>query len=345
MRSPHRYAITVRNAIQGFTLLEIMIVLLLLAMILGMGIGTFGRVGSGPSIALGRIKEVVRYSRYHALREKAPSAVRIDPAYNSLVGLGWKTVGNWHFEDDKNGLSIGFPVEANLGKAELHDEGILGKCLDLPDPGEGRQPRVYIPASPSLNSVTGATIECFVYLNDYGVREILSKGSAYRLGINEEGRLTGRLRIRSFGDNSDEGGSDVILESSGYHLPIKRWVRVGLQFDGYAFQLTTDGILRSRESFKSRMCLVNHETSDIAVGGVEFRFNGRLDELRLSAAVLGDETPFHDAIQLLGDPLTIHFNSKGYLDPDYHTQPVTIEFLHFENRKYRVTVGLMGEVR
>jgi hypothetical protein len=193
--------------------------------------------------------------------------------------------------------------------------------------------------------VDGAALECFVYLNEYGPRTIVFKGSAYRFWVNDENRLCATLRIMEEHASLDSEGREVVLESLNYHLPVKKWVRVGMQFNGYSFILLADGIERSRESFKRRMRLFGHNDTSLKLGSREQSFNGRIDELRVSAVVFGEEAPFHDSIRLLGDPFTVHFDAKGFLDRDYHTRPVSIDFIHEETRKHEVTIGLMGEVK
>jgi len=338
------HQITVSNS--GFSLLEIMVVLLILSMIMGIGVGAFSKVGSGPDMALGRIKDVVRASKFHSVREKAPSAVRVDSENNTVSGLGWKRVGVWHFEDSIGGQSIGFPHETVVGSYPVHKDGVIGNCLDL-TVIQGRKVRsdVYIPSAPSLDSVNGVTLEFFVFLKNIGRRTLLSKGAAYSIMITEDGCLGAKLRLVTEDDEPEAKGVVMKLETLKYKPPLNRWVRLGLQFDGYAMIVSADGIERVRESFKKRKRLVLHNNEPVMIGSKEFNFDGRLDELRISAAVLGDESPFHDYIRIEGKPFTIHFDSKGCLDKDYHTQPLTIQFIHGESKSYKVTVGLMGEVR
>ena len=72
----------------GFTLLEVMVVLLLVSMLMGIGIGAFSKVGGGPRLARSQICEVVRTTRHQALRERAPAVVLVDRARNTIVGVG-----------------------------------------------------------------------------------------------------------------------------------------------------------------------------------------------------------------------------------------------------------------
>ncbi|MHC4945561.1 MAG: pilus assembly FimT family protein [Planctomycetota bacterium] len=329
----------------GFTLLEIMVVLVILSMLLGLGVGAFSKVGAGPTMAMDRIREVVRTARFHAMRERAPSAVLVDTESDRITGLGWKPVGCWHFEDVGDaGHSTGFPEDAVLGNADLHGRGVIGRCLDI-DLDPGLRPQVLIPTAASLESTEGIALEFYMYLKSHCVCTLVAKGTAFRLGVNEEGRLESALRLYSA---ESETGKEVVLDSGDYHVPLGRWIKVSLQFNGYAFYLAAEGILRNQEVFKKRVRLIPHDHASIEIGipavvGGGARF--RLDELRLAAAVLGEESPFHESIDFDGASVTVHFDSRGYLDKNFHTKPVTLAFIHAGRSRYELTVGQMGEMR
>ena len=234
----------------------------------------------------------------------------------------------------------------SLGTAELYARGVIGNCLDLTYRESAPPNRVFISSSPSMDSVEGVAVECFIFLNDPGTRIILCKGDAYKMTINPDGLLTGSIRVKAYDQSGETVFSDVPLESASYFVPLKRGVRIGLQFNGYALYLTADGIIRNREQFKQKMILVPHAQRPFDIGPGELPFDGLFDELRLSAAVLGKEMPFRDTIQLIGKKIySIHFDAKGFLDRDFHSAPAVVEFFHAMKTKYRITIGLMGEVR
>jgi len=329
----------------GFTLLEIMIVLVLISIVLGIGMGAFSKIGSGPSMALGRIKNVVRAARFHAIKEKAPGLVRFDTEKDLVVGLGWKNVGCWHFENNDGGLSSGFPREATLVRAEINPKGVIGSCLDLSFSPDSGPIRAFVPSMSALDSVYGAAVECFVYLNGTGPRTIISKGGSYKIGINEDGCLSGMLGLRRSDSTNNSSDSEYLIDSHPYVLPIQKWIKVGFQFNGYSFSITAGGMVRNREHYPQKMHLVPHHGSPLWFGSQEPGFDGLIDEVRLSAAVLGEEMPFKDTIDLIGPPGLVHFDTKGCLDRDFHTRPVKLEFIHADNKRYRAVIGLMGGVR
>ena len=139
------------------------------------------------------------------------------------------------------------------------------------------------------------------------------------------------------------GSEQPILQL--HNIEVK-YHEVILVLKGVSIEVKAGGIVRHQESFPKRKRLVTHIGRRLELGGrSDSSFDGLLDELRVSAAVLGDEVPLHESILIEGKPFMIHFDEKGFLDRDFHRGPVDISFTHAGRRRYKVTVGLMGEVR
>jgi hypothetical protein len=199
--------------------------------------------------------------------------------------------------------------------------------------------------------VDGVALDCFIFQTNRAPCTLFSKGRAYRLEVNEAGGLQAALRVVGRSAKDDEGGQEKVLDSQDYILPLNKWVKVGFRFNGYTFTLSAGGIQRNAAVLKEgkpplRDRLVPHANAALMIGSGENPFFGRMDELRLSAVVLGDEIPFHEEIRLTAKKTqNIHFDASGLLDSKYHNHPESIEFIYSESRQYRVTIGLMGEVR
>lgn len=336
----------IRNSQTGFTLLEILVVLVILSMLLGLGVGAFSKVGAGPNLAVDRIREVIRSTRAHARRESAPSAVLIDAERNRIAGMGWKQVGCWHFEDVNEGrYSTGFPEDVFLGPARLDPNGVIGRCIALAV-APGQRPEVFIPSAPSLDSVDGISVELYLFLERAGAGIVLSKGTAYHLEIDEEGRLKAGLTLHR--DAGGPKGTKTVLGSTGYSVPVGRWVKVGFQFNGYAFYLMAEGFMQNSEIFPERRRMARHAGSIVQIGipgPIGGGLQVRIDELKMAAAVLGEETGFHEKIDLIEPSFSLHFDARGGLDNHFHTKPVSIGFTYAGSDPHTVTLDLLGEVR
>jgi|GEM_PF-1631633 len=325
----------------GFTLLEVMVVLLLISMLMGIGIGAFSKVGGGPTLARSQIREVVRTTRLHALRERAPSVAVFDAETGTTSGVGWKLVGCWHFETAARGNSPGFPVEATVDRSLIAPGGVLGNCLDLT---EAATPGIVIPVVSSLNALNGVALELFVRLREEGPRFLMGKGDFYNLTINEEGYLLANLKLLKPNQSRTAAPELYQIIAEEYRIPLNTWVKVALHFNGYSAMLTVDGLVRAEESFPERKRLATNQTTPLLIGNRREPFSGYVDEVRIGSAVAGEEMKLPENISLEGGSLRIHFDRNGHLDRDFHTAPVKLVLRYGERASTALTVGLFGEI-
>jgi len=333
------------RSMAGFTLMEVMIVLLLISVLLGIGAGAFTKIGGGPELARSRIKDVVRSSRYQAMREQAPAVVVLDHKTNLVTGVGWRNTGCWHFEESARGNSRGFPVAAEIGAAQITGDGVIGNCLDLTEEsGSG----ALVTAVTSLNAVTGISLDLFVKLTAPGKRSFISKGNFYSLGVDEDLRPVCTLKVareKMVNEVRTVSREAFQLGANDYSLPMGRWVQVSMHFNGYLCVIVADGIVRVMEFFPSRTRLVTDQSTPIQIGNKTGLFNGFIDEVKIGVAVTGEDVALPDSVQLQKGVSRIYFDRNGFLDPDFHTTAAQILFTHLESGgKYSVNVGLYGEV-
>jgi len=299
---------------EGFTLMEVLVVLLLMSMLMGIGVGAFSKVGGGLELA-----------------RKA----------NSVTGLGWKLVGCWHFEEAVGGNSKGFPVDAAVDQSQIAPSGIIGNCLDL---NIEANPGITIPSMSSFNTTTGISIELFVHLSGPGKRNLIAKGEFYSLAVDDDGRLRARLKVRSATASKLAAIEDYEICTDDYTLPLGEWIKVALHFNGYTCTLTAEGIVREEEIFAKRKQLATDQSTPIVVGNVKDPFAGFVDELRIGIAVTGDEMILPEAVSLAKGVGRVYFDRDGRLDRSHHTAPVEIVLDHEDSRPSRLTVGLFGEI-
>jgi hypothetical protein len=298
-------------------------------------------VGGGPRLARSQIREAVRTTRRHAMREKAPAVVLIDEKKNSFAGVGWKTVGNWHFESAEGGRSPGFPVDADADEYQIAPGGVIGNCLDLTETGGTG---VLIPPLPSLNAVSGISLELFVRVLASGPRNLIAKGDFYALRLDEDGRLVGELKLVQAGSNTRVTRNLYQIVSDDYVLPPRRWVRASMHFNGYSCVLSADGIVLEEEEFPQRMRILTDRTSPIQIGNPMEPFGGYVDEVRIGTAVTGDEMVLPETVHFDAASGRIHFDRYGHLDRRHHTQPFKIELRYAEEKAGTLTIGLYGEI-
>jgi len=321
--------------------MEVLVVLLLMSMLMGIGVGAFSKVGGGLELARSQVREALRTTRHHALRERAQAVVLLDRSTNSVAGVGWKLVGCWHFEEAVGGNSKGFPVAATVDESQIAPSGLIGNCLDL---NIEANPGITIPTVSSLNAVTGISIELFVRLLGPGKRTLLSKGDFYNLTVDDDGRLRARLKVRSAIGSKQASLEDYEICTDDYTIPLGEWIKVALHFNGYTCSLAAEGIVREEEIFPKRKQLATDQTTPLMVGNLKDPFAGFVDELRIGIAVAGEEMILPEAVSLGKGVRRVYFDRDGRLDRSHHTAPVEIVLTHEDSRPSRLTVGLFGEI-
>ncbi len=325
----------------GFTLMEVLVVLILMSMLMGIGVGAFSKVGGGLELARSQVREALRTTRHHALRERAQAVVLLDPESNSVMGVGWKMVGCWHFEESEGGVSKGFPVDAAVDASQIAPGGVIGNCLDL---RLESNPGITISAVSSLNTVTGVSLELFVRILGPGERYLLGKGEFYHLAISEDGQLYARLKVRTMTGSQQASIEDYEIFADDYVVPHDRWVKVAFHFNGYSCSLAAEGIVRGEEVFPKRKRLVTDQATPVTVGNLKDPFSGFVDEVRIGIAVAGEELTLPESVSLGNAVRRVYFDREGRLDRSHHTAPVEIVIDHESSRPSGLTVGLFGEI-
>ncbi len=261
---------------------------------------------------------------------------------NKIVGVGWKHVGGWHFEESRDGTSRGFPVDATLDSGGISPGGVIGNCLDLSD---GVSAGVTIPAFPSLNSVAGISLELYVCFPVPAERTLIAKGDYYAIDVDEEGVLQGRLKLVPAAAAGKVTPELYQIVADNHRIPTGRWVKIAFHFNGYSTVLTVNGIIVAEEEFKDRKRLLTSQVVPIRVGNIRAPFAGLLDEVRIGIAVTGDEMTLPETVRIEKAPRRIYFDREGFLDRHHHTAPVDFALAFGEGRRSLVTIGLFGEVR
>src|SRR5262245_33568151 len=82
----------------GFTLLELLLVMAILAVVAGGAMGMFAALDVGKRQAAGLVKNSLRSAANSAIARTAPARVRIDAKQGTLTPMALTVVGTWQFE-------------------------------------------------------------------------------------------------------------------------------------------------------------------------------------------------------------------------------------------------------
>lgn len=311
----------------------------LFAVLFGISVGLFKKVGMGRAQAVAQVKDAVRAARTFAIEQSATATVDFDVALGRVIASGFVSVGNWHFEDDR---STGWPTDADLtGGAEIVDDGAIGRALRLTAESRGF---VTLGRSPSFDPDQGVLIDLFLRVPEGTDAPLLTKGKAYALSVTADEGLAFTVRAREGGLAGKTEGELRSIALSRAFLP-DRWSRVSASYDGRRMIVMVDGRELGRREFDTRLMLWPDPESPLLVGGPENRFDGEIDEIRLASTVVNEAPPLPDGVKL-DKPESIHFGPNGRLDPMRHAVPARIGLvLEDGDRRREVVVGMFGEIQ
>ncbi|MFT7464820.1 MAG: prepilin-type N-terminal cleavage/methylation domain-containing protein [Pseudohongiellaceae bacterium] len=322
---------------QGFTLLELIIVMMILSGLFGVGIGAFRSLANPERVAREQISETLHSARIFARSAGAASTVWVSPEEQTVSAWGLRPLGNWHFETDDG---FGWPKALLLGGATIVPQGAIGSGLQIAGPAVvGLQD-----PSPSFDSPFGFGLDVMVAPSPgFRPMTLWERPGVWAVRIDQDDALEVALQVA---DKAGKG-NEVRLAVPGVHFPADRMTRLQVVFDGRQLQVAVDGVQRGREQvFERAKALVSNPGVSQGTGRPPTHFRGLFDELHLWAVVQAGGKEFPDEIELEGPPQWIHWDAQGRLDPLWHNGPVEITFLSGEPRRRTVTeLGLLGTVR
>ncbi|MFH1230642.1 MAG: LamG-like jellyroll fold domain-containing protein [Planctomycetota bacterium] len=146
---------------KGFTIIELLVVITIMAMITGIGIAVLSHSGRqfGFQATRGEIVSLFRYTRSNAMAEKGETTVVIDAGKKQVYSCARRTLGLWHFEDVNNNLSTGaFGNNAQLqGDANIAPYGRFGNGLMITNTGYAICGTI-----PVVSRDQGIAVECWI---------------------------------------------------------------------------------------------------------------------------------------------------------------------------------------
>ncbi len=316
----------------GFTLLELIAVIVIFSMLLAFSIGYMRTANRdlGVAAAANHVVALLRGAHQVSRGEASPAWVVLRTKENQAFMLAKETIGEWHFEDPPGEGAFGRRAQISSGTSSV--PGRVGRALEL---GGGTVDCGEIPV---LDPNQGISVEIWIQWRPERGRQILcTVGRDLEIAVEGDGRVQGRL-----------GGLSV--SSRDLRLPQGLWCT--LQFIYGAGELKL--FLNDRLTESKAGATAWTKNSPLVLGDRTSGFRGVVDELRVSLIVPRDvydlpgEARFELAPPSAPDPqtgeFTIHFDSEGRLDPARHSQPVRISIKSPAGER-QIEVGLGGAVQ
>ncbi len=362
----------------GFTLLELLVTMTVMAVMLGLGVGLFANLGFEARGTSGIVKTLVRTTREEAVRTGLPARVDFDAQQGDVRGFFFQVIGSWHFEtgyrEHKRTSEPGrSSPPSNAGATWGFDSGagLNVTARQAKVETRGGYPGGFLRFEPKGKLVID-TLGSNTFMTDVGfavsfaIRPqqgtdgvLVRRAEAYEVRASANGQLRASIALaESYGDAGEQrAAGEMRLITPERVLVPGKWSRVTLVFDGRLGQLLVDGRRVARDDRLVRLSTRVRPLSTITFGG-SGAFD--LDDVRLyDCAEQGPiELPEGAKLVLFGADearprprLSVFFTADGFLDPIAHRVP--LEFAveldargeSATPRQDRYRVGLLGSLQ
>ncbi len=303
-----------RNDRSGFTLVELLVVLSIIALIMGVGLASLSHSGRQFSFQAlrGELVSLVRYTRSNATTEKGVSAIVIDPLKKEIYSRNRRAAGLWHFEDlDGSNNSTGaFNNNASLqGDALVAPYGRYGNGLMIASSGSADCGTI-----PILSRDAGLSIECWISPT---VISPLSQRTVVNL-------TDGSLTLEADDSLKATYGS-LAFNTAASIIPYERWSYLMMVYepdytrsDGYGIlSLYINNTLVGQSSGNSGIS-IGKKNFTVSSSGASFQ--GMIDEVKVTLLVETEKIKLESDITITGElgqvfttPFGIRFDKDGRL--------------------------------
>lgn len=325
----------------GFTLIELMLVMGLIALLLGIGVGVFARLDFSERVAASMVENVLRSAHNWAVARGAPARVTIDRTTGVMRTQGLQVVGTWHFETSP--IQGAFGIEGAQFGGELVPDGFQGNAISFV--GQPTRSRVEFPIAQdsSYDVREGFSIACAVRVAPGRGGGLLRMGDS--LGI--ETASDGSIKAWIAGEITDElghtqRGGKIPITSPPAVLAPGRWTVIELSYDQKKLRLSADGnpvaeVLETVPVWRLEGPLVLSPDPS--------PFPGAIDNLVVSTVVANDESVLPtNTTFAAGTPAEILFAAGGGLDRRVHREPVHLSIEAEDAPATTLVVNLFGTV-
>ncbi len=291
---------------RGFSILELLVVLGLIAVLTGLGMGFLGRGNTDMVVAWTVLRDQVRLAADSAYGSGRPTDLRINQPEDLPVSVQCRIlqpVGFWHLEPGEQ------PFGALLPR--LHGEsspaGRFGACM-LPDP-EARKTLFTLPTNGQsrFDLRDGFSFRLELRLQERQQMVVARLGRAFRIELSAE------LQPKAVVTLADPGptpGRNILLQGLDQSLPLDRWFSLELLHDGKELSLLVDGVAWARQEAKGHA--YQQAEDELEISPADTPVLGAVDEIQLYAYEMGPPRHLPSGVQVLGLEQGLHFDGLGH---------------------------------
>jgi prepilin-type N-terminal cleavage/methylation domain-containing protein len=326
---------------RGFTLLELLLVISLLALIMGVGAGLFTRIDMSDRVARPLVENALRSAHNWAIARGAPARVRLDPRTGSIDSEGLSVVGTWHFESLPARGAFGLD---SLGEGgTLIDEGFQGKALSFAGLGSRSGLTIPVVDDPAFDLSKGFAVRCAVRRQHGAGGSLLQIGGVVGIDLANDGSVSGWFTTALEEQNAaPRKGGRISVSTDPGAVRGERWSQLELSYDRRRLSITVDGVELAEREEDARVWSLE---GPMVLSPGQVAFPGAIDALVVSAVSASETARLPQNFEFAADvPREIRFRPGGGLDRHFHDKPVLITLQHVDGRKETVRVQPYGTV-
>ncbi len=326
----------------GFTLIEILVVMSILAVLLGLTTGALSRAGKAGVLDGGArvVRSALERARLLAFSQSSLSKVTIVPPSRAAQFVPGRIqmqvsriAASWHFDDPDPAVGGDGSTLSAFGAAPT--QGYVRNGMQLTSVSRLRAPP--ISKSPTHDPKHGFALELYVRPDAPGTIAAFAgdtgDSSGFALRLNPDGSLVAEANVRA-------DVPTLAITTRPRVIEMGQWAKVAISHDGVELTVAAHNVIEGR---KPDVHEIVSEPGDALVLGNGM--SGTIDEVIYRTA--GDLEPFEIDRQVdvnLNYPTSVRFNQEGRLNERFHTEPVTIPLSH-EGRTVTITVDMAGVIR
>jgi prepilin-type N-terminal cleavage/methylation domain-containing protein len=311
---------------KGFTLMELMTVMALIAILAGLGIGLLGIGTTDMEVAWAVVQDELRLAQSTARDRGLPTEVRFERQEAGMVVQSrvLAEVGVWHLEPGEDffaGLRpelSGTPVEqGRYGWARRPDLEEQKTLFSISSQGRAR-----------FDLTHGFVLRLEVKLEERVRATVARFGQAFRLELDD--RLVPAATL-TLADPGPKPGRRITV-TAARPLRLFQWTQLEVIHDGYRLLLVVDKVTAGKASAGGECFQEQNDRLEISPG--QAPMHGVVDEIQLLAYELGEAKELPPNIELHGFQGPIGFDGRGRLRAPANTGTV-IELSLFDRSEKR----------
>jgi prepilin-type N-terminal cleavage/methylation domain-containing protein len=320
----------VGNRQRGVTLIELVVVIVIFAILLGLAVAMFRGANRdlGVRAATHHAVTLLRSAAEAARSEASPTEVVCDIKDNAIHTLTKETLGMWHLEDDQGA----FGRRATMSNVRTAP-GYVGNGQAFP-----RGATINCGALPVNVKDAGVAIDFYLMRPTLasGHQTICTVGKGIELYLEGNGRLIAKA-------------GQVQVQSGDYYLnKPDHWYYVQFVSNTLESKLYVNDVEVGTRAGRAEW----GNDATLTLGSGKEGFVGILDEFRISLIIPRDVYTLPAETKMVFPQGTVFreqryfvfwFNPQGRLDPTKHTAAVTFTLKSPADEK-RITVTLQGDV-